>query len=143
MTAEDVTTNLSACLATHIGTSGVGRLCAPGTSFTISRTPEIVRTPDLAYMRRDRLAEFDPPSPETMPDLVVDILSPSDRPLAIQSRAGEWLAAGTSLVWVVDPRRRTVHVYRADGTEEFIASSGALNGEEVLPGFSCLLSDIL
>jgi Uma2 family endonuclease len=142
MTADDVSSKLTARLAAHVGTSGVGHLCTPGTSFTTG-TPDTVRTPDIAFLRRDRLPESDSPPAVLMPDLVVDILSPGDRPLAIQARAGEWLAAGTSLVWVVDPRRRTVHVYRADGTEEFIGSGGLLDGEEMLPGFSCPLSDIL
>ena len=138
-----VTMNLTVRLATYLRASPAGRLCPPGTRFTTSRSPDTVRTPDIAFIRADRLPDREPAATAPpMPDLVVDILSPKDRPLEIQSRAGEWLAAGTSLVWVVDPRRCTVHVYRADGTEEFVGSSGALNGEELLPGFSCPINEI-
>jgi Uma2 family endonuclease len=142
MTAEDVTTKLTLRLATHLGPSSAAYLSAAGTRLPTFGSPETARTPDIAFTRRERLDPEPVTGAELVPDLVVDVLTPDDRPLAIQSRAGEWLAAGTSLVWVIDPRRRTVHVYRADGTEEFIASTGSLDGEDLLPGFSCPLDHI-
>lgn len=135
--------NLTLRLAGHLGPSGTGQLLAGGTGFTISRTPDTVRVPDIAFIRRERLPDPEPAGfAELAPDLVVDVLSPCDTPLVIQARVGEWLVAGTSLVWVVDPRRRSVHVYRGDGTEEFVGPAGSLDGEDLLPGFSCPLEDV-
>jgi Uma2 family endonuclease len=46
-------------------------------------------------------------------------------------------------VWVIDPDRRLARVYRADGTEEIVTADQALQGEDVVPGFTCPLSAIL
>ena len=55
-------------------------------------------------------------------------------------KVGDWLSAGTRLVWVIDPARRVAHVYRPDGTQSTVDS---LDGDDVLPGFSCALDAIL
>ena len=77
------------------------------------------------------------------PDLVVEVLSPDDRPGETLAKVGDWLEAGARLAWVIDPQRRLARVYRADGTESLLAESDALDGEDVLPGFNCPLGAIL
>src|SRR5712691_6340859 len=67
----------------------------------------------------------------------------SDRPGDILGKVGDWLSAGTRLVWVIDPVHRVAHVYRQDETQKTIGPQGALDGEDVLPGFSCALDAIL
>ena len=59
------------------------------------------------------------------------------------AKVGDWLEAGARLVWVIDPRRRLARVYRQDGTESAISESESLDGEAVVPGFSCPLAAIL
>ena len=76
-------------------------------------------------------------------DLAVEVLSPGDRPGEVLAKVADWLSAGTPLVWVVDPERRVARVYRHDGTEVIVSGEGALDGEDVLPGFSCSLESIL
>ncbi|UCC84666.1 MAG: Uma2 family endonuclease [Gemmatimonadota bacterium] len=56
---------------------------------------------------------------------------------------GDFLAAGTRLAWLVDPRRREVRVFRSDGSMAVIGEDGALDGEDVVPGFSCPLAAVL
>jgi Uma2 family endonuclease len=46
-------------------------------------------------------------------------------------------------VWVIDPERRIARIYRHDGTESSITENGQLEGDDVLPGFSCPLASIL
>ena len=77
------------------------------------------------------------------PDLAIEVLSPDDRPGEVLAKVGDWLDAGTRLVWVVDPVRRLARIYRADGTESFVGESDALDGEDVLTGFRRLLADVL
>ena len=55
----------------------------------------------------------------------------------------DWLVAGAKLVWVIDPERTEARVYRPDGSLSLVSGHGALGGEEVLPGFSCRLQDVL
>jgi Uma2 family endonuclease len=102
-----------------------------------------VRAADVAFIRGDRLQTPDPPGfPDLAPDLVVEVRSPGDRPGEILTKVGEWLSAGTRLVWVIDPERRIARVYRADGSETIVTADQALDGEDVVPGFSCLLSAV-
>ncbi|HMH82731.1 MAG TPA: Uma2 family endonuclease, partial [Gemmatimonadales bacterium] len=96
-----------------------------------------------AFIRRERLP--DPPPAgfaRLAPDLVVEVLSPDDRPGEVLAKVADWLSAGTRLVWVVDPARRRARVYRADGSDSSVEADGALDGGDVLPGFTCKLSVI-
>jgi len=141
-----VTMNLTARLVLYLQgrPAPSGQLIAAATVFTLAKGPDTVRSPDIAYIRPDRVPHPETPGfPELAPDLVVDVLSPEDRPREIQQRAGQWLVAGTQVVWVVDPRRQATHVYRSDGTEEFIGTDGSLHGEDILPGFECRLEAIM
>src|SRR5438445_485146 len=81
--------------------------------------------------------------PNLAPDLVVEVLSPGDRPGEVLAKVADWLTAGTRLVWTVDLERRMARIYRHDGSETFVTAEGALDGEDVLPGFSCPLVSIL
>jgi len=73
----------------------------------------------------------------------VEVLSPGDRPGETLTKVGDWLEGGTRLVWVIDPERRFARVYRHDGTETAIGDDAALDGEDVLPGFTCSLAAVL
>ena len=113
------------------------------TGFTLARNPDTVRGPDVAFVRKDRAENPVPVGfPEFTPDLVVEVLSPGDRPGETLAKIGDWLDAGARLVWVIDPERRIARVYRPDGRETTIAAGGQLDGEDVLPGFTCGLAGI-
>ena len=139
-----VTVNLTLRIGAHVERSGAGQLFAAETGFTLARHPDTVRAPDLAFIRRERLPDPDPTGfPDLAPDLVVEVLSPSDRPGEVLAKVADWLSAGTRLVWVVDPERRLARAYRHDGTEASVTGAEALDGEDVLPGFACSLEAIL
>ena len=100
--------------------------------------------PDVAFISRHRLPAPEPIGyPELGPDLVVEVLSPGDRPGEVLAKVADWLSAGTRLVWVIDPERRIARVYRQDGSESIVSADQALLGEDVLPGFSCPLREML
>jgi Uma2 family endonuclease len=139
-----VTALLAAELVSHARAHNLGGVLAGDVGFKIAANPDTVRGPDVAFVRRDR--EPDPGArafPALAPDLVIEVLSPNDRPGEILAKVGDWLSGGSSLCWVVDPRRRIARVYRADGSESLVEADGALDGEDVLPGFSCPLASIL
>src|SRR5882672_2545517 len=76
-----VTMNLTVRLGAYVEGAGAGQLVAAETGFTLFRAPDTVRAPDVAFVRRERLP--DPATtgfPEMAPDLVVEVLSPGDRP---------------------------------------------------------------
>jgi Uma2 family endonuclease len=77
------------------------------------------------------------------PDLAIEVLSPSDSPRQVLDKVGEYLAAGVRLVWVIDPAERRATVYRALSEVRTVAESEHLDGEDVVPGFRCILGDLL
>src|SRR5262245_20352488 len=110
--------------------------------YLLATDPDTVRGPDVSFVRADR---FDPDEAARgflrgAPDLAVEILSPSNRPGEIHGKVADYLAAGCKLVWVVDPKRRIVTVYRTLLSPRRIGVDDLLDGEDVLPGFSVPVS---
>src|SRR5438552_4196300 len=139
-----VSMELAFLLSQHVKATGAGQIVSAETGFKLASDPDTVRAPDVAFISRERL-----PDPQTRgfpllgPDLVVEVLSPNDRPGETLAKVGDWLEAGTKLVWVIDPERRLARVYRHDGSETSINEEEELDGEGVLPGFACPLASIL
>ena len=133
-----ITADLAYTLKSYVDANKLGCVLAAETGFKLSADPDTVRAADISFVHRDRLPDPPPVGYAALaPDLVVEVLSPSDRPGEVLAKIGDWLEAGCRLVWVVDPRRRHVRIYRADGSETTIGEGDSLDGEEVLPGFSC------
>ncbi|MBI2756222.1 MAG: Uma2 family endonuclease [Chloroflexi bacterium] len=115
------------------------------TRFLLARGPDVVLGPDAAFVRTERL----PPEAERdgflalAPDLVVESVSPSDRAGYVQDKIMEYLDAGVRLVWLVDPRRRTVTEYQADGTARVLRETDRLGGGDVLCEFNVPIADLL
>jgi Uma2 family endonuclease len=103
-----------------------------------------IRIPDVSFVAAHRFPENPPDGfPDLAPDLAIEVLSPGNRPRDILHKVGQLLEAGSRLVWVIDPEKRTAAVYRSHMDVRVINESGSLEGEDVIPGFSCPLSEIL
>lgn len=113
----------------------LGDVLAAETGFTLQRSPDTVRAPDVAFVAWDRRPTSTTGFAELAPDLAVEVLSPSDRPGEVLAKVADWLSAGSTLVWVIDPARRLVRVYRADGSASIVSDRMAIGGEATLPGF--------
>ena len=138
-----VALNLGRRLGDHTDASGLGRVYVES-GFKLASNPDTVRGPDVAFISRSRVPHPEPVGyPDLAPDLAVEILSPTDRPGEVLGKVADLLAAGTRMIWVIDPDRRLARVYRADGTEDIITAEQALDGETVVPGFTCPLASIL
>ena len=72
---------------------------------------------------------------EGVPVLAVEILSPSDKQEEVEEKIDDYLGAGVLQVWEVNPRRRTVTVYRPDQEPEFFNVTQELLADPELPGF--------
>jgi Uma2 family endonuclease len=138
-----IISNIQLCLALYVSREGVGRVFGAETGFQIAHEPDSVRAPDVAFVTRDRLPSQPPqgffPGP---PDLAVEVVSPSDRDSEVSAKIQSWLDAGCRVVWMVDPRRKTVHVYQGDSETQVFGLSGTLVGGPLLPGFSLAVADI-
>ncbi len=139
-----VASNLAREIACFVRERDLGQVLAAETGFKLASAPDTVRAPDVSFVSRSRVPYPAPAGYASLaPDLVVEVLSPSDRPGKVLEKVGDWLTAGTRLVWVVDPMRRQVRVYRADGGETLVESDGVLDGEDVLVGFRCGLGSVM
>jgi Uma2 family endonuclease len=138
-----VAVELAVQLVTHVRAQDLGQVYVEA-GFKLARDPDTVRGPDIAFISRARLPDPEPVGyPDLAPDLVIEIVSPGDRPGEVLAKVADWLSASTRLVWVVDPERRLARMYRQDGTEQFVTADQALDGEDVVPGFVCPLNIIL
>jgi Uma2 family endonuclease len=108
-------------------------------------SPRKLRFPDVSYVSKKRLPEG--PTSEgyiyIAPDLAVEVVSPNDLSYEVERKVVEYLDAGVTLVWVIDPEARTVRIHRRDGSFGWLREDGELSGEDVLPGFRCRLVAIL
>ena len=113
------------------------------TGFLISRDPDTVRAPDVAFILAGRLPDGDLPGYLPFaPDIAVEVVSPSDTPSAAHARALMWLDAGSVLVWMLFPESRSVTVYRADGEIFTLGEDDILDAAPVLDGFSVKVSEL-
>lgn len=104
--------------------------------FILAEKPLTVRGPDVAFVRADRVP---PGHPVGMfrgaPDLAVEVVSPSNRAGELLHKVSEFLDAGTTVVWVVDPARQTVVVHDQSGATLVLRAPAQLQAGEILPGF--------
>jgi Uma2 family endonuclease len=107
--------------------------------------PNQLRRPDAAFVRRPWKGQFLSKEGYTkdVPELIAEVVSPSDRVYDVEQRIGEFLRAGTKLVWVINPKTRSAKVIHPDGVEWPIPETGTLEGEDILPGLSIPLASIL
>ena len=112
--------------------------------FRLATDPDTVRSPDCAFVRAERVPAEGLPDGfwPGAPDLAVEVLSPSNRFAEILERVEDYLAAGTRLIWILDPERRTARVFRPDRAPIVVGEHGVLSGEDVLPGFTLRLAEV-
>ena len=136
--------NLTILVGAVVKPGRLGWLFCSDAGVRLERGPDTVREPDMAFISAERLP-LDVRVrgyAEIAPDLVVEIVSPSDRPVAVHDKAQMWLRYGVRLVWVVNPETRTIITMPADGPDRTLYEDDTLDGGEVIPGFSCPVRDV-
>ena len=129
-------------LGVYVAQHNLGIVTGPDAGVILGRDPDTVRAPDVSVIRRERVVDTGRAYVPGAPDLVVEVLSPSDRYSAVARKVAQYLAAGARLVWVIDPEARTVAVYRPDGEVVELGADGVLDGEDVVPGFRLPLAEL-
>lgn len=103
-----------------------------------------VRKPDVSFIAAGRLPDGRIPEGfiTVVPDLAVEVVSPTDIQYDVDRKVAEYLAVGVRLVWVVNPDTRHVLIFRLDGTIAGVREGGELDGEGVVPGFRCPVAEL-
>jgi Uma2 family endonuclease len=107
------------------------------TGFTLPNGAK--RSPDLAWVKRERweaLRENEREEfPPLCPDFVVELRSRSDALASLQTKMEEYIENGAQLGWLIDPQERKVYVYRSSAEVRCLENPQAVSGEPVLSGF--------
>jgi Uma2 family endonuclease len=122
----------------------IGDVSGADGAFVLSRNPDVVLAPDAGFVRYDHLVGGVIPNTfiPTYPDLAVEVRSPSNRLIDDERKIQRYFTAGTSIVWLIDPKSETVTVYRRSGRVRQLSRGQILSGEDVLPGFEVLVDKI-
>ena len=139
-----IVTRLVMRLGAFIEPQPLGTLTASDSGVWLERDPDTVREPDVAFFSSEKC----PPDErvtgyaEVAPDLVVEVVSPTDRLTEVNDKALMWLRYGVRLVWVVRPDERLIDVHRDGHPVATLTESESLDGVDVLSGFSCAVREV-
>jgi Uma2 family endonuclease len=139
----DIEFNLGAELKIFVRQRKLGRVVGGETGIYIRRNPDRIRAADIAFISKQR-------SPgkrrkgflEVAPELVVEVISPTDTWEDMRSKLKDYFSAGVERVWVIDPENREVLVYRSPKEVETLGEGDTLTGEGVLAGFALPVANL-
>lgn len=120
-----------------------GGVVTTETGYVLEEDPHTVRGPDVAYTAKD-------PAPygnadgfiRGTPDLAVEVVSPSNTWVDIQEKVQQYFDAGCRLVWIVQPRTRSVLVHTSPDRSRVLSASDTLDGGDVVPGLRVQIADL-
>jgi Uma2 family endonuclease len=136
--------NVTTPLDQHVRAHTLGTVYAAETGFKLASNPDVVRAPDVAFVRRERVeavGDIEGYWPGA-PDLAVEVISPGDTYADVQDKVCDWLEAGTRMVVLVMPRRRAVTVYRSLTDSITLREDETLDGGDVVPGWQIPVRDL-
>ena len=133
-----LTTRIGALLHQHADSHRLGVVLAPA-GFKIATDPDTVREPDIAFIRAERIPSTGIPDGfwPGPPDLAIEIGSPGDRLTSVRAKVADYLARGVRLVWVVDPKVKTVTVHRGHWPAMTLGVDDLIEAPGVMHGFTC------
>jgi Uma2 family endonuclease len=123
--------------------NGTGEAFDSSTSFLLPSGAR--RQPDAAWLTNEKdelIRNASSRYPEVVPDFIIELISPSDRRRESEEKMAEWIDAGVTLAWLIDPIKKTVAIYRADGSRETVLNPSTISGEGALASFTLNLDRI-
>lgn len=142
--ASTTAMRLGSRLNLHVEARDLGRVYGADGGFVLFPDRQLVRVPDVAFVRSERLPSEATRDgfPRLAPDLVVEVVSPGDSAAEVLDKVEMYLKAGVRLVWVVDPRARTVAVHTPDRSVRLLTVGDELDGGVVLPDFRVAVAEV-
>ena len=140
MNHSEITVKILRIIAAFLDDHPIGKVFNPDLGIWFPNGN--LRSPDVTFVRNEKLPEGRTPDTfgEFVPDLAVEVMSPSDRRKFVAAKIEEFLKAGVPIVWLVDPSRQTVTEYRPLSEIKVYSGDDVIHAEPVLPGFSCAIS---
>lgn len=140
----EICLRIAGLLFQHCQTHDCGRAVSNDSGILVSRGPDSVRGADVAYYSFDRIPKGPMPDDYSgpAPEVVVEVLSKTDRWPATLGKTAEYLGADVQVVCIVDPAQRTVRLFRQDGTDITVPEDETFQIPEIKPTFSCKVGDV-
>lgn len=130
-------------LGNYLFRRGAGYVCTNDTGLIVKRGPDTVRGPDLmVFLETKPFSSLERKYSERIPELIVEVLSPSDRRGKTLRRIEQYHKRGIPLVWLIDPEEMIVTVYRPNEFPKVLDEIDELTGNGVLPEFTCRVADL-
>lgn len=123
----------------------LGEVGGADLGINLARNPDTVRAPDVAFVSYARLHEKKLRRRgflDAVPELVIEVLSPTDRYADVRRKVRQYLAAGVKQAWIFHPLDRWVEVFFDDGRVVEFGEHDVIDGGELLPGFRLVLDEI-
>lgn len=129
--------NITTPLDQYVRANQLGAVYAAETGFQLTRNPDTVRAPDVAFVSSERLAKLGEVEGywPGAPDLAVEVISPSDSYADVEDKVFDWRTAGTRLVIVVNPRKRAVMLYKSLSEISVLTEGDTIDANDVVPGW--------
>jgi Uma2 family endonuclease len=130
--------NVAGHLWTYARQRGKGYITTNDAGTLLERDPDTVRGPDVAYFTdAERFEDLHPKYGEEPPILAVEVLSLNDRASQILAKVDDYLNNGVKVVWLIDPEKRTLRVYRPNALTTNLTAADDVDGGDELPGLRC------
>ena len=133
-------------IARHLGnfvvTRHLGWVLTGEVGLYTQRAPDTVRGVDVIVISRQRLAAPSGKALQVAPELVVEIVSPSDRWSELRNKIAEYFAIGVERVWIVEPEKKQLLVYRTPTEFTQLTQQESVRGEGILEGFTLPLHEL-
>jgi Uma2 family endonuclease len=136
--------NIGGHVFIFLQSQNLGHLIGGETGIYTNRNPDTVRGVDMAFITFERLAKRDKTLAylDVAPDWITEVLSPSNTEAEVHEKLVEYFAINVRMVWLADPEKRCVHVYRLLTNIRTFHENDTITGEDVLPGFSLPVAKI-
>jgi Uma2 family endonuclease len=138
-----VESNLTERLNAFVRENDLGRVLTGEVGIYTGRDPDTVRGADVLFISHERLESASPDGfLDVAPELIVEIMSPTNKWEEVRRKIEEYLAIGVEQVWIVEPANRAVQIYRSRDAVRTLSEDDVLEGEGKLDGFTLPVRDL-
>ncbi len=137
---QSMVANLFRALDAHVRERRLGRVWLSPLDVVLDEARALIVQPELLFISNDR-AWIVGDRVRGAPDLVIEVLSPSNSAVEMEERVALYLEAGVRAVWIFNPKRRTVTTHGPDGVAHTLRADETLDGGDILPGFRMVVGE--
>lgn len=140
--SDEVALEIGAQLRNWVRPRKLGRVFGSSGGFVLPNADEDVRAPDASFVKAERLRQPTEDYGQLVPDLAFEVKSKTDSLEKLRAKIQEFLQLGTLVGVLVDPRTRTIEVYRPGQSVMVLHDDDIFTVPELLPGWEMEISSI-